>query len=1251
VDPADGPVARFAVGLRELRRCVGSPGYRELARRAHYSATTLAQAARGASLPSLAVTLAYVRACGGEVAEWERRWRATAAELDPQQPGAPEGEGVEGERAPYVGLAAYGLADAEWFCGRDRLVASLVERVGRQRFVAVVGASGAGKSSVLRAGLLPAVAADRGSWSALVMTPGAHPLEECAVRLGSRLGIAPGPLLADFAEHPRNLGLAVRQLMSTHPDDAELLLVVDQFEEVFTLCHDAGERDRFIAALLDATHSGESRARVVVGLRADFYPHCTLHARLAATLEDAQVVVGPMSTDELGQAVTQPAARAGLMVEKTLVTTVVRDAAERPGALPFVSHALWETWKRRHGNGLFLAGYQAAGGVTGAIAHTADRVYHDLDEQHQSTARALMLRLIALGEGTEDTRRRVSRAEILDSPDQDTVTAVLDKLVAARLVTLDTDTVEIAHEALIRGWPALREWLTEDRETLRAHRQLTDAAAEWERHDRDESLLYRGARLAAWQDRPDNRLNDAEHAFLTASRRATEREHRLRRRRVRLTISGLGSATVLVTVLAVIALLMATRADNERALALSRQLVTEARAQLQLDPELGLLLAREAYTAVANDETEAVLRQATAASHIRATLPEHRDFLGRPAAATGVAFSSDGKHLAITTDDGLRVFDWHAGNITRTPPRVLHVGVVWRPVFSPDSRHIAFAGSDAVATVWDWIHAGRPARPTPNQAQELEFVWSLAYSPDGQWVASGSSQGTIRIRSAASNDQVRVLRGHTGYVDAVAFSPDGTRLASCSSEDGTIRIWDLVNGGNPLVLRSRESQVVAVTFSPDGRHLATAGVDGTVRTWDLTTTPTSTVLGNHDGTAHDVAYSADGHSIVSDGADGTVRIWNTDQHTTPIVLRGHHGTIWDVAVSPDGHTVVSVGSDGTTKIWDVDEVEDVTVLRGHEGTVSSAAPSPDKHHLATGGQDGTVRIWDLTGDSDPVTLPGPNEPITQVAYSPNGQHLAAVGVEGTVLIWNLTTSTEPTQLRLPSGEPVMQVAFNPDSTRLAAASLNDPLWVWHIPKTGHPDPSPTDVLTTGQDGGTRDITWSPDGHHIAATQGNKVLMWNLPTDTQPTQLRSHQGTIFGLNFSPDGTHLASGSNDGTINLWNLTTRTAEPTILRSRQGADGNITFSLDGHHIAASGNTTTVTIWKTEDTGEPLTLDGFPAPVTTITTLDDDRYITTHTDGTIRIWRCPACGTMTEVLATAKRHTTRQLTPDERRTYLPDNP
>ncbi|GAA3439209.1 hypothetical protein [Kutzneria kofuensis] len=373
LDPGDTPLLRFAADLRKLREKAGNPVYRELSRRAHYSAPSLSDAAGGRKLPTLAVTLAYVAACDGDTAAWEQRWREVAAEL--AYDATPETSG----RPPYLGLSAFQIEDADRFFGRDDLVAELLEQVRNRRFVGVFGASGAGKSSLLRAGLVAAA-----EYRALVFTPGAHPLEEAAVQVGGLTGVSTVTLRAEFADDPTALHLRVRE---TLPDE-DLLLVVDQFEELFTLCADEAERQAFVAALVHAATVETSRTRVVIGVRADFLGHCTQLLDLREALRGGQVLVGPMTADELRVAITKPAAGLGQGVEAALVTRLIADAVGQPGVLPLVSHALLETWRRRQGVTLTLAGYDAAGGIRHAIAQTAEAVYAGFDAARSRIAPA-----------------------------------------------------------------------------------------------------------------------------------------------------------------------------------------------------------------------------------------------------------------------------------------------------------------------------------------------------------------------------------------------------------------------------------------------------------------------------------------------------------------------------------------------------------------------------------------------------------------------------------------------------------------------------------------------------------------------------------------------------------------------------------------------------------------------------------------------------------------------------------------------
>ncbi|MFD3313495.1 hypothetical protein [Streptomyces sp. NPDC058694] len=463
LDPEAGPIQRLAHELRALRTSAGGPSYRTMAASAGFSATTLSDAAAGRRLPSLAVVQGYVRACGGDPAEWEPRWKEAESEA---------AEAVREEAAdsapPYRGLARFEPADRELFFGRDRLLDELRALACGHRFAVVFGASGSGKSSLLRAGLIPRLREDiarRGCPAVLrVFTPGARP----ATRFG--------------------------HLLTPADDEPESWVVVDQFEEVFTLCRDRAERDRFIDLLL-AAREPDSRLRVVVAVRADFYARCAEHRGLADALFGAALLVGSMTADELRDTVVGPAQAVGLLVERELTARVVEEVLDRPGALPMLSHALLETWKRRRGRLLTLAAYEAAGGVRGAIAATAEEAYGQLSAAQAHTARQLLLRLIEPGQGTDDTRRPLSRAELDEWADREVPVAV-ERLARARLLTVDEDGVELAHEALITCWPRLRGWIDEDRERLRHHRRLTEAARAWLEHDRDPGGLYRGTRLA-----------------------------------------------------------------------------------------------------------------------------------------------------------------------------------------------------------------------------------------------------------------------------------------------------------------------------------------------------------------------------------------------------------------------------------------------------------------------------------------------------------------------------------------------------------------------------------------------------------------------------------------------------------------------------------------------------------------------------------------------------------------------------------
>jgi transcriptional regulator with XRE-family HTH domain len=615
--------------------------------------------------------------------------------------------------APYKGLLFFDEPDAEWFFGREALTERLCARVmslafgAPPRLLAVVGASGSGKSSLVRAGL--AVALKRTGWDTRVFTPTAEPLKS----LGGRTALANG-----------------------NANTRRAVWLVDQFEEVFTLSREDAARAAFVEQLLAAAHEHDGLTTVVIALRADFYSHCAQFPRLREAIANQQEFIGQMSEEELRRAIEDPAKRGGWEFEPGLVDAMLRDIGaggledQEPGALPLLSHALLATWERRRGRTLTLDGYRASGGVRGAIAETAESVFVDrLDQQQRHYARDIFLRLTELGEGTEDTRRRAALTELVpDVRAAAELRAVLNTLADARLVILGEDSAEVAHEALIREWQRLREWLHQDRDGLRLHRQLTQAAREWEALQRDHGALYRGARLAQtleWAAANANALNAQERAFLDASKESAERdaaEREVQRRREleaaqrlaeeqrrraeeqsvaakRLRQRGyfLASAFVLAIVLAGIALFFGEQArsnavaaqanertaEQERATAeqqrgiaeqqrlaaeqasrtaFSRELTASALANLDSDPDLGLLLALQAVSTTysvdktVTAEAESALHRAVLAARAPLTLRGHTDWVQR------AAFSPDGTRIGTVSQDGsTRVWDSATG--------------------------------------------------------------------------------------------------------------------------------------------------------------------------------------------------------------------------------------------------------------------------------------------------------------------------------------------------------------------------------------------------------------------------------------------------------------------------------------------------------------------------------------------------------------------------------------------------------------
>lgn len=842
LDCEDTELGQFAADLRKLREKAGKPSYRALASRAHYSAATLSDAAGGKKLPSLAVTLAYVKACDGDEQEWEQRWRAIAA------PPEPTGE------APYVGLKAFQKEDADRFHGREKLTAKLVELTHARPFVGVFGASGSGKSSLLRAGLLPRLK------QALIFTPGVQPLDECAVRLAQLTGHSAVVLRSELTD-PAALGLLIRQ------HDAGLVLVIDQFEEVFTLASPE-QRDWFVQALMSAPH-------VVIGVRADFYGHVGRHPELVEALDGAQVLVGPLTTDELRRAIVEPAQRVGATVESALVTRLVADVAGQAAALPLVQHALVETWHRRRGMTLSLVGYEEAGGVEHAIARTAEAVYSQLTEDQQQIARRTFLRLIALGEGTEDTKRRANR-EGLDAE-------VLEHLANARLVTLTEQHAELTHEALIRSWPRLRDWIAEDRETLRVHHQLTDAANGW---DGDPDLLYQGVRLAQAAELSADSLTGPERAFLTAS----QAEGRRRVRRARAVMAVLSVLVLLLAGTVVFAMRKADEVAAQRDIAVAGNAAAEARwlARMPNDTGQAARLALAVYRVSPTESNRDLLLSTDGARQVR--------YWNWP--TNGETKRTNGGSLYVTTHADTTVSElWDQAGYR------IHTVLPNVPLtLSPDDRRVVIAGDNATKL----LDISVPGQPRELSDLPAHRGTSLVSNGDVDVVAGlvGEGRGKTEVpkvwmRDGSGVRETALPEGRN--LGELGLSPDGRTLALVRGGGlSGIELWRL-DGGQPRLAARVEviSYPVRPTFSPDGRFLVLPDPGGAVaHVWDVSD-PANPVRWaelreQFAGTAAPaVEFAPDGRTVLLATAR-TVNIWDLGQRDAPRRAGGFDNFTTDV---------------------------------------------------------------------------------------------------------------------------------------------------------------------------------------------------------------------------------------------------------------------------------------------------------------------------------------------------------------------
>ncbi len=1065
---------------------------------------------------------------------------------------------------PYKGLRPFEEADAPNFFGREKLIERLVNHLSgdglRARFLAVVGPSGSGKSSVVHAGLLPALREGHvpkaNRWFIVKLTPGDDPFGKLETAL---LGIAldPPPGLGDLLRaDAHGLLRAVQQVM---PDKkADLLLVVDQFEELFTQGDDESARALLLDSLAVALNDPESCLRVIITLRADFYDRPLLYPAFGDLLSESTEVVLPFTADELVRAIVRPAERVGLTVEKDLAAAMVAHVTEQPGALPLLQYSLTELFDLREGMTLTKRAYQASGGVVGALARRADDLYGQLDAGNQAAVRPLFLRLVAFGEDGERTRRRVRWAELTAVGEGSaTVREVLNLFSKHRLLTFDHDpqtrepTVEIAHEALIERWDRLREWLDDSQEDLLVHRRLAAATLDWVRAKGESSYLATGARLGQFERLAESSvlaLNEFELSYLAASIGLRQQLERRQRRFV----AALVIFSIIAFIFAIFALdrenratLARHEAERQAAISRSRELAITGLSNLD-QPDLALLLSQEALNAADT-------------------------FAARNSLLT----------ILESYPDLERYLHGHSDRVASL-------------AFSPDGRLLASGSWDGSIVLWE----ASTGRPLDRLTGHADAVTDLAFSPDGRLLASASFDWQVRLwpLSAAGEVQpsgVRILEGHTDWVSAVAFSPDGAQLAS-AGYDGLILLWTLT--AEPL--RSRRladfsqhdfPEIFCLAFSPDGRLLVAGGNDGQFRFWDARTGQSSGDAIQHDQSIIGLAFSPNGLLLAAGDNNGEILLWELASRepiarlaaSAPVFQQDQYSNVYDLAFSPDGRYLLSGGQDRTARLWDVATFQEIRVLTAHRSQVTSAAFCPQGACLATGDGDGTIIIWQAEAlPLEARQLTGHEHPVSSVAFSPDGQRLASASSDAllsagnTVRLWDASTG-ENLAVFVGQEGAVSDIAISPDGRWLAAGYASSAVSVWSLPATGAVTLDRPAHILTGHTNAVRSLDFSPDGRWLATGDDDGVIRrWDTATWEAGDAPLAGMGSLRAVAFSPDGRLLASGGMDAVVRLWDVAAGRLIGEPLAAHDGPVMSLAFSPDGERLVSGSRDSTIIVW-----------------------------------------------------------------------------
>lgn len=1150
---------------------------------------------------------------------------------------------------PYMGLKAFTEENAEYFYGRDALIQKLLLQVNHSSTIAVVGASGSGKSSVVQAGLISQLRQGKqvpGSeqWWIGCLRPGQKPIQTLARTLvdgGTEKEKAQQQLQAEGLLYQGVEGF-VQWLRSR--SEPVVMLVIDQFEEIFTL---AGVTDRinFLKLILGAIKFAGDRFKLILTVRADFVATCLEIPELAQILQQSSVLVPPYLTEEdYRSAVVKPAEQVGLKIESGLVELLLQDLDRSAGDLPLLQFVLQQLWENRQAGKLTLSAYQQLGGMKGALEKRAQEVYENLDTEAQACARWIFLNLTQLGEGTEDTRRRINKSDLVVARyPAPLVARTLQALMAAKLIVVNLDqgihsgsgqsrsgdtpanddellleamkqeaTIEVVHEILIRHWSTLRWWLEENRARLRSQRQIEQAALLWTQKGKSPDFLLRGVRLGEAEEiyiKYTDELTEVAREFIEAgidAREAEQREAKRRLRRAQLTAATLGVLGLAATAFGGLAYRQKVLAEIENINTLNSSAEALLLSNQQLESILTSIKAGKEFNKIGNWGQTFVGRDNWETTKVKtvSTLQQALDntqelnrLQGHSQKVNAVIYSPDGKLIATASDDGT-IKIWHTN------------GQLITTLTGHQDRVTNLAFSNGKINLADLNREGKI---------KTSLVSDENQSQNNYVLASASADRTVRLWRIQNNEvqPLKTLTGHQDWVTDIAFSPDNQIIAS-ASRDKTIKLWQL-DGTLITTLSGHNGWVNTIDFASDNL-LASGGEDNQIKLWQIdhqSSKELRTITGNKDRITQ-VKFSANGDELISASGDGEVKLWQV-KDGQQINSFSHQDQVNSVAFTPDDQLIATATADGRINIWNKDGILQ-QVLVGHGGEITKLNFSPQEineannqansYLLASASVDKTVKIWQINNLSSSEA-----GGIYSVAISPTSPEIyAAAGWDGKIQLWQKYPDQTKELLRTLPGHQttIADLKFSPDGKVLASASWDKTIKLWRV--------ADGSLITTlkGHQDGVNSIAFSPNGQLlVSGSEDRTVKIWQLNNDSAELlkTLERHQDSVKTIAISPDSQLIASGSYDKTIRIWNL-----EGKLLKTLSGhnlAISSLQFSKDGKLLASGSWDNTIRLWQIKEQNPSVQiLSGHQDGITGIDFIDrDDILASSSADGTIKLW------------------------------------